>query len=308
MPDRPLTLNRETIASNPGDARISVWRWGLHYPKWALLWLLVLVAVLIAAFLVSLWFIPLLLPAAAFNILYWIRVRDHFRFGDTNPGIVIALNPTLVRVATDLTQGSGSYPAVKVFKTNLSRIMGAEPAVGTRLATVALYSRSPDPNCPHWSDFDPRPLECATGVKSDIDRAMASFSDADWHRLEDSIRQIPSTQPGLYLLRTTNAAPDDTPTLVFAKIMDDVSPTERRTRYTDPLDDSLRELGYGSVTGGGTMLNKEGDTKWVGLDIELVNLESALEFVRLRLKELGAPLGSVIEYRLGNQTFSVDIN
>lgn len=308
MPDHPLTLDRETTASNPGKARVSVWRWTLHYPKQPVLLLLALIAATAGCYWVSLWFLPLLLPVATLNVHYWIRIREHFRFGDTNPGLVIALNPTLVAVATDLTHGVGSYPAVKVFKTNLSRIMGEKPALGARLATVALYSRSSDPNCPHWSDFDPRPLECATSDQNDINRAMASFSDFDWQRLENAIRQIPSSEPGLYLLSGENAPRRDSSTLVFAKIMDGVSPMERRLRYSDPLEKSLQELGYGSVTGGGTLLSGEGDTKWVGLDIELVNLDAGLEFVRLRLKELGAPQGSIIEYRAGDQKISIDVH
>ena len=307
MPNNPITVNRETTASNPGRARINALRWVCHYPKWPLIWASSLAINLFAVLALSHWFLLPLVPVLGLNALYWVRVKEHFRYGDTNPGVVISINPILIAVATDLTQGVGSYPAVKVFRIRSNRVMGVEPQPGTRLPTVALYTRSHDPKCPHWSDFDPRPLEFATGDKEVIDRAMASFSEADWLRLETAIQKLPDTKPGLYLLDAT--ASSVTPKkIVFAKIRDDVSPTERTNRYEEPLDQDLRERGLGSVTGGGTMMNKQGDVMWVGLDIELVNLDSALEFTRNRLRELGAPAGSIIEYHIDGQLKTLDVN
>ena len=76
--------------------------------------------------------------------------------------------------------------------------------------------------------------------------------------------------------------------------MDIVGPMERGTKYEDPLDDSLRERDYGFTTGGGiTQMDKGGGIAWIGIDIELRDLDSALEFTRNRLRELGAPRGSV---------------
>jgi hypothetical protein len=307
MPSNSITVNRETTASNPGNARVNALRWAWYYPKWPLIWVSTFAINLFAVFAFSRWFLLPLVPVLGLNALYWVRVKEHFRYGDTNPGLVISINPILIAVATDLTQGVGSYPAVKIFRARSHRVMGVEPQIGIRLPTVALYTRSHDPKCPHWSDFDPRPLEFATGNKDVLDRAMASFSEADWHRLESAIQQLSDTKPGLYLLDATIAsvAPKQ---IVFAKISDDISPTERTSRYEEPLDQDLRDRGLGSVTGGGTMLNKQGDTMWVGLDIELVNLDSALEFTRNRLRELGAPPGSLIEYRIDGQTHSLDIN
>jgi hypothetical protein len=136
---------------------------------------------------------------------------------------------------------------------------------------------------------------------------MASFTEVDWHRLETAIQRLPDTQPGLYLLETTVSSVEKYK-FVFAMIRDDVSPTDRRTRYAEPLDQDLKSQGLGSVTGGGTMMSKQGDTMWVGLEIKLVNLDTALEFTRSRLRELGAPPGSVIEYHLEGRTLTLDIH
>jgi len=65
--------------------------------------------------------------------------------------------------------------------------------------------------------------------------------------------------------------------------------------------------GFGRITGGGTQLDQDRRAAWVGLDIELSNLEEALEFTRQKLRELGAPAGSVLTYRIGDEQKSIQI-
>ncbi len=89
--------------------------------------------------------------------------------------------------------------------------------------------------------------------------------------------------------------------------MDIVGPMERASKYEDPLDDSLRERDYGFTTGGGTQMDKGGGIAWIGIDIELRDLDSALEFTRNRLRELGAPRGSVLQYRAGDEQKILEI-
>jgi hypothetical protein len=88
---------------------------------------------------------------------------------------------------------------------------------------------------------------------------------------------------------------------VFAKIQDKVGPVERGAKYEDPLDAALKQARLGEVTGGGTSLNKDNSIAWVGVDIELINLSEALEFTRRKLRELGAPKGSVLEFKRGGK-------
>ena len=95
---------------------------------------------------------------------------------------------------------------------------------------------------------------------------------------------------------------------VFAKVMDPVSPLERGSKYEDPLDEALRGQQLGGVTGGGSSLAKGGGIEWVGIDLELVNLDGAVEFSRAKLRELGAPPGSVLEYRVDGKTISVPVH
>jgi len=134
------------------------------------------------------------------NGLYWLRVCEHFRSGCANPGMVVSLNPMLIAVHTDLTKGYGSYPAIKIFRKNLSTIAGQVPQVGSRVATVALYSPGMNENSPHWANFDPRPVDCATENIAVIHGVMSTFSFEDWQELSHAVSQM--RQPfrcGLYL-------------------------------------------------------------------------------------------------------------
>jgi hypothetical protein len=94
---------------------------------------------------------------------------------------------------------------------------------------------------------------------------------------------------------------------VFAKIAQPIGPMYRGDKYEKPLDQDLQAQGLGRVTGGGAQLDRDGAIEWVGIDIELANLDHAIEFTRRRLLELGAPSGSVLEYRVGERKVTVEI-
>jgi hypothetical protein len=85
-------------------------------------------------------------------------------------------------------------------------------------------------------------------------------------------------------------------TFVFVKIQDNVLPIERGSKYEDPLNAALGGARLGEVTGGGTMMNKDKSIAWVGVDVNLFNLEKGLPFLLAKLRELGAPPGSTVEY------------
>jgi hypothetical protein len=132
MSDRNITVDNRTVASNPAATRVNYLRWVRYYPHWPIILISLLAVSFFLTLGVSLWFLALLVPVLFYNGRYWIRLKEFFRSGDANPGIVIQLNPTLVAVATDLTQGFGSYPAVKVIPARLNRMMGEQPKPGMR--------------------------------------------------------------------------------------------------------------------------------------------------------------------------------
>jgi len=121
--------------------------------------------------------------------------------------------------------------------------------------------------------------------------------------LRSTKRQASKTAMNPY----SKGSPRDTH-FVYAKILDPVLPMERGEKYEDPLNEMLHEQHIGEITGGGTMQRKDGSIEYVGVDIELMNLDSALEATRAKLRELGAPKGSALEFRRDGQDVVVAIH
>lgn len=89
---------------------------------------------------------------------------------------------------------------------------------------------------------------------------------------------------------------------VFVKIPEALSPSERGRKYADPVDAALKRDQLGEITGGGSQLsepdaNGESTVEWVGLDVELVDLERGLPVLKRELLHLGAPTATTLEFR-----------
>jgi len=97
-------------------------------------------------------------------------------------------------------------------------------------------------------------------------------------------------------------------TFVFVKITDPIPPLERARKYEDPLDAALKAERLGEVTGGGSQLTKEGKIDWIGVDVDLVNLESGIPFLKRKLLAIGAPRGSSLEYQTQGKKLQVFIH
>ncbi len=91
---------------------------------------------------------------------------------------------------------------------------------------------------------------------------------------------------------------DHPPHFVYAKIVQAIDPLERGSRYEDPLQEYLEANDLGEVSGGGTMQDKDGTILFVGIDIEVLDVEKAVPLIAAKLAELGAPAGSQLEYEL----------
>jgi|ERR1035437_3751846 hypothetical protein len=94
---------------------------------------------------------------------------------------------------------------------------------------------------------------------------------------------------------------------VYARIMEPILPMARGRKYEEPLDQALVAAKLGVVTGGGTQMGKDGGIAWVEVVMALADLDGALQFARQQLRELGAPAGSALLYRVGDQQVSVEI-
>lgn len=63
----------------------------------------------------------------------------------------------------------------------------------------------------------------------------------------------------------------------YAQLNARVQPLDRGDRYEDPLQDALVENGWAEVTGGGTMQQQSGEIEYCGIDIDLNDVEKAVQ-------------------------------
>lgn len=84
----------------------------------------------------------------------------------------------------------------------------------------------------------------------------------------------------------------DSPHAVLARVYEHIEPIDRGDRYEDPLHEVLQARKLGQVTGGGSQLNALGGIDYAEVEIELTNLDDALDVVIATLEEAGAPQGS----------------
>jgi hypothetical protein len=86
------------------------------------------------------------------------------------------------------------------------------------------------------------------------------------------------------------------PHMVIARLHEYLEPIDRGNRYEDPLHAVLEAAQAGAVTGGGSQLNASGQIEFADVEIELANLESAIDLVASTLEAAGAPQGSEIHH------------
>jgi hypothetical protein len=84
------------------------------------------------------------------------------------------------------------------------------------------------------------------------------------------------------------------PHFVLARFYEHVEPIDRGERYEDPLNEALEAAGIGRVTGGGSQLTEDGRIEFADIEIELVDLDAALQAAVAALERAGAPRGSEI--------------
>ncbi len=208
---RSVTLSDEARASNPTGLTLEPLTWISYFPKLPVLFSAAQCLFIVLCLKVHWAFALLFLPTMGLNVLYWQRVKEHFLFGDTNPGLVVSLNPMLIAVRTDLTCGAGAYPVIKIIRLPLRTASGKRPEVGTRVAASCLYTRSTDKPLPHWVDFQPVPVDCATRDPHKCDQVLSSISETEWENLRTGLPQVPTPfQPGLYRIRTGSDAWEST--------------------------------------------------------------------------------------------------
>lgn len=179
-----VTLDSDTVASNPGSVRIMPFVL-MRYMHKSVLLLIPLLASLVVAFGVSLlWGGLSSVIFFVINYFYWRRKREHFAYGDSNGGIVVSENPKLIAVTTDLSKGiTGKYPVIKIVPYK------GKGRLNDRIGTVGLYESS-SVCTPHWNDFFPVPVEYVNSNKAELNAVLRSYSEESWKILEDRLKKI----------------------------------------------------------------------------------------------------------------------
>lgn len=81
------------------------------------------------------------------------------------------------------------------------------------------------------------------------------------------------------------------------RIWEPIQRASRVTRYEAPLASALLSHRLGEVAGSSAVMTREMEIEYVEFELILVNLDKALEMVKLVLEEAGAPAGSEIRFR-----------
>lgn len=105
-------------------------------------------------------------------------------------------------------------------------------------------------------------------------------------------------------LRGKMEDPDDY-ACVLVVLPGDLDPSERHYRFSIHIDAELRLAGAGYSVGGGTLYRNvdfesdgEGEDEIVStiLDLGATDIDAARAVLRLHLPELGAPVGTLVQY------------
>lgn len=190
-----FTVDNDSWASNPGNTNLNPLIWFTHDFKNILGLTTLLGLSVFLTIKISGWFSILGILLLAINIFYWLRKKEHFKNGDSNGGIIISTNPTLLAITTDLTKGFGEFPVIKIIPC--SALKNAK--IGDKIATVSLYTASVNEELPHWIDFNPIPLFYATNNKEILKKAIESYNDEQWKNIQNRLIEIKKPyKPGLY--------------------------------------------------------------------------------------------------------------
>ncbi len=198
--EKIYTFDANTEASNPGNVRINPLVWIRYNPIKPIYMIIGLLVTVWLALSFSFWFFILTAIILVLKIIYWRRLFEHFKHGDSNGGIIISTNPMLVAVTTDLTMGEGEFPVIKIIEYK------GKGRVGDRIGTVALYYRSVDPNLPHWADFNPLPVNYVSNDLFKMDQIVRSYDSAQWIQIESRMEGIQQPyETGLYHIYEENS-------------------------------------------------------------------------------------------------------
>lgn len=190
-------VDNSSRASDPGATKIkllpSIW-----YLRKEYFWVFAITAFFIyLAFSSSIfWALGAALP------LYWayrryISLGQYLQMGCKNEAVLIATNPNLLAVYTDLGNRGDNFYYIKIVKFPANKIAGKPIKVGMRVAVVSTYEDHGFEG--RWGDFNPIPITLVNPTAEASEKALANSTPEDWQEFDEKIQRIPRPfRPGLY--------------------------------------------------------------------------------------------------------------
>lgn len=122
--------------------------------------------------------------------------RRRFAWGDTRPGVVVALDPVCVAVSADLAIKEREHvPVVRLSRQPLDRI--GDVALGDRVVMVVVYEDSQDGT--RWHDVDAVAASCGCSDEAALARLATVVPPGAWDTLDQQLDDLGRpTAPGLY--------------------------------------------------------------------------------------------------------------
>jgi len=140
------------------------------------------------------------------TVYLFVNTKEKFKSGCINPTIVLDKNRSLLAVFTSLTtSGTISFPVIKIYKEKLNLINKVQLENGTKLGSIALYSRpANEPYPAAWADFHPQVPNCFTDDYNKCEKIIESIKKEAWEALFLGIQQIEKIEEGLYKVELDN--------------------------------------------------------------------------------------------------------
>ncbi len=146
---------------------------------------LIILGLLVAARFIGWFFYIPLAIYVAFKVLELLKTRDIYYSGALVPAIVIDAESNKIAAYTDLTQGFGSYPIIRVRVYPLPKKYRIN---GTRIPIAGGYYNTEDYS--HWNYYEPNPIP--TGIKDEqiINEKLSAISTIEWVTLKNEIKKF----------------------------------------------------------------------------------------------------------------------
>ncbi len=92
------------------------------------------------------------------------------------------------------------------------------------------------------------------------------------------------------------------PALVYVYLPGSIQPIDRGDQFEAAIDEVLKRLGLGEVSGGGSQLGDElsdgsRPIEFCGIDVDTIDVERTRDTLRALLPKLGCPQGTQLHYR-----------